>query len=63
LDTRRFIQNKEQIVDRLPYSPSGREENWIPTGGKRPLPSFRFYGRTDALFGRSFKMLDFQVVQ
>jgi hypothetical protein len=26
-----------------PKSPEGRESNWIPTAGKRPLPAMRFY--------------------
>ena len=36
--------------------------NWLPTVGKRPLPTFRFYGGTDALFNKTFKMPDFVAV-
>ncbi|UXJ55504.1 DUF1254 domain-containing protein [Pseudomonas citronellolis] len=43
-----------------PQAPRGLESNWIPTGGKRPLPALRFYGGTDALFDKQFKMPDFE---
>jgi hypothetical protein len=43
-----------------PTAPSGLESNWLPTSGKRPLPTFRFYGGTDALFQKTFKMPDFE---
>lgn len=42
-----------------PVAPAGLENNWIPTSGKRPLPAMRFYGGTDALNNRSFKLADF----
>ncbi|PWU31657.1 hypothetical protein DK254_04060 [Pseudomonas sp. RW407] len=45
-----------------PQAPKGLEANWIPTGGKRPLPALRFYGATDALFDKRFKMPDFERV-
>jgi hypothetical protein len=45
-----------------PEAPKGLEANWIPTGGKRPYPLIRFYGATDALHDRSFKMPDFELV-
>ncbi|WBL80739.1 DUF1254 domain-containing protein [Bradyrhizobium xenonodulans] len=45
-----------------PKAPKGLEANWIPTGGKRPYPLFRFYGATEALNSRSFKMPDFELV-
>ncbi|MDW9550043.1 hypothetical protein [Sinorhizobium meliloti] len=32
--------------------------NWIPTAGKRPLPAMRFYGGTDALNEKTFRMPD-----
>jgi len=41
--------------------PQGLEANWIPTAGKRPLPAMRFYGGTDALNDKTFKMPDFEV--
>jgi hypothetical protein len=45
-----------------PQPPEGLESNWLPTVGKRPLPTFRFYGGTDALFDKTFKMPDFELV-
>ncbi|MFK0278631.1 DUF1254 domain-containing protein [Ensifer sp. NPDC090286] len=46
-----------------PEAPAGLESNWIPTAGKRPLPAMRFYGGTDALNDKTFKMPDFEVVE
>ncbi len=46
-----------------PKAPEGQESNWIPTGGKRPLPAFRFYGPTQKLNDRTFKMPDFELVE
>jgi hypothetical protein len=43
-----------------PKAPDGLEANWIPTQGKRPLPAMRFYGPTDALNKKTFKMPDFE---
>lgn len=45
-----------------PTAPAGLESNWIPTSGKRPLPTFRFYGPTQALYNKSFRMPDFELV-
>jgi hypothetical protein len=45
-----------------PKPPSNLEANWIPTAGKRPLPTFRFYGGTEDLFDKTFKMPDFEEV-
>jgi len=45
-----------------PKPPAGLEANWIPTSGKRPMPTMRFYGPTDALNNKTFKMPDFEVV-
>jgi len=45
-----------------PNAPEGREANWIPTAGKRPLPGMRLYGPTEAFNDRSFKMADFERV-
>ena len=44
-----------------PKAPAGLESNWIPTSGKRPMPTMRFYGPTDALYDRTFKMPDFEL--
>ena len=45
-----------------PNAPEGLEPNWIPTSGKRSLPAFRFYGPTDALNNKTFKMPDFELL-
>jgi hypothetical protein len=45
-----------------PTAPDGLESNWIPIGGKRPLPVFRFYGPEEPLYDKSFKMPDFERV-
>ena len=45
-----------------PKAPSGLETNWIPAAGKRPLPTFRFYGATESLHKKVFKMPDFELV-
>ncbi|HEY6346502.1 MAG TPA: DUF1254 domain-containing protein [Bryobacteraceae bacterium] len=46
-----------------PKAPEGLEANWIPTRGKRPYPLFRFYGATQALNDRSFRMPDFELAK
>jgi hypothetical protein len=46
-----------------PKAPKGLENNWIPTAGKRPCPFVRFYGGTDALFDKTFKMPDVELVK
>jgi len=46
-----------------PKAPEGLESNWIPTRGKRPLPAMRFYGGTDALNNKTFKLPDFEEVK
>jgi hypothetical protein len=45
-----------------PKSPLGLESNWIPTSGKRPMPTMRFYGPTDAYYKKTFKLADFEQV-
>jgi hypothetical protein len=45
-----------------PKAPEGQQANWIPTAGKRPLPAIRFYGPTEALNTKEFKMPDFELV-
>jgi hypothetical protein len=45
-----------------PNAPAGMESNWIDTTGKRPMPTFRFYGPEDALNQKTFKMPDFEPV-
>lgn len=46
-----------------PEAPEGLESNWIPTAGKRPMPTFRFYGPTEELNNRTFKMPDFELIK
>jgi hypothetical protein len=45
-----------------PKAPDGWESNLVPTAGVRPLPAMRFYGPTDALNTKAFKMADFELV-
>lgn len=45
-----------------PKPPDGLDSNWIPTAGKRPLPAIRFYGGTQALNDKSFKLPDFETI-
>jgi hypothetical protein len=46
-----------------PNPPKGLDSNWLTTMGTKPLPTFRYYGPTDALYKRAFKMPDFTVVE
>ena len=41
-----------------PIVPKNLTSNWLTTMGKTPLPTFRFYGPTEALYKRTFKMPD-----
>ncbi|MFT3731742.1 MAG: DUF1214 domain-containing protein [Hyphomicrobium sp.] len=43
-----------------PEAPAGFESNWIPARGRRPFPMLRFYGATDPLYNKTFKMPDFE---
>ena len=43
-----------------PKAIPGYESNWLPTGNKRPMPTFCFYGGTSELFDRTFKLQDFE---
>ena len=45
-----------------PKAPDGLASNWIPTSGKRPMPTMRFYGPTEAYHTKTFKMPDFELV-
>jgi hypothetical protein len=44
-----------------PQAPKGLESNWIPTQGKRPAPVMRFYGGTDELWNKTFKLPDVEL--
>lgn len=46
-----------------PEPPAGRQSNWIPTEGKRPLPTMRFYGGTEEFWNRSWEMPDVELVE
>ena len=46
-----------------PKAPDGLNSNWIDTKGKRPLPAIRFYGPTEAMNNKTFKLEDFEIVQ
>ncbi|WP_448142821.1 DUF1254 domain-containing protein [Stenotrophomonas bentonitica] len=61
-DVEKMIRNPDGGVTLYvgPKAPAGLESNWIPTSGKRPLPAMRFYGPTEALNNRSFKLPDFE---
>jgi hypothetical protein len=65
LDLPKMKQNADGSVTLYvgPTVPAGLETNWIPTRGKRPLPMLRFYGATDALYDKTFKMPDFEEVE
>lgn len=45
-----------------PESPEGLENNWIPTAGKRPAPTVRFYGGTEEFWNKSWEMPDVELV-
>ncbi len=46
-----------------PKAPAGLESNWIPTQGKAPSPVMRFYGPTDALWNKTFKLPNVESVK
>ncbi|MGI9897457.1 DUF1254 domain-containing protein [Vibrio natriegens] len=46
-----------------PNKPAGLESNWINTMGKRPLPAIRFYGPTEAMNNKTFKLGDFELIE
>lgn len=43
-----------------PTAPEGLDENWIPTRGKRPMPTVRLYGPTATFYDGGFKLADFE---
>jgi len=45
-----------------PEPPEGMESNWIPTVGKRPAPTMRFYGGTEEFWNKSWEMPDVELV-
>ncbi|MED5811057.1 DUF1214 domain-containing protein [Mycolicibacterium sp. 050232] len=58
----RMVKNPDGSVTLYtgPTPPPGLESNWIPTGGKRPMPTLRFYGPTSSFYDGDFKMPDFE---
>ena len=45
-----------------PQAVNGLESNWIPTQGKRALPCLSIYGPEEALWDKTFKMPDAELV-
>jgi hypothetical protein len=48
----------EELARRTARKP---QRDWSPTAGKRPMPTFRFYGPTEALNKKTFKMPEFKL--
>jgi len=46
-----------------PKAPKGQESNWIPTSGKRPLPTVRIYGGTEEFWNKSWEMPDVELIK
>ena len=46
-----------------PKAPKGLETNWIPTSGKRPIPTVRIYGGTEEFWNKSWEMPDIELVK
>jgi hypothetical protein len=46
-----------------PKAPKGQKSNWIPTGGKKPLPVLRVYGGTEKFWNKSWTMPDVKLVK
>lgn len=47
-----------------PNAPNGKESNWIPTDAKRPFEVlFRFYGPEEALFEKTWKLPDMEMMK
>ena len=46
-----------------PKAPKGLESNWIPTSGKRPLPTVRIYGGTEEFWDKSWEMPDVELIK
>jgi len=63
-DSEKLEKNEDGSVTLYigPEAPKGLEANWIPTKGKRPLPAMRFYGPTEAMNNKTFKLPDFELV-
>jgi hypothetical protein len=64
-DTERMKKNADGSVDIYfgPRPPAGLESNWIPTQGKRPVPTVRFYGGDERFWSRRFKLADVELVE
>jgi hypothetical protein len=63
LDTLKKNPDRSVTLYVGPKAPDGLESNWIPTSGKRPLPAVRFYGPTEAMNSKTFKLPDFEEVK
>lgn len=44
-----------------PRAPEGVEATWIPTNGKRSMPTMRLYGPTAEFMTKTFKLPDFEL--
>ena len=69
-DLKKMAKNKDGSVTLyvgpdVPKDAKGKslESNWIPTVGKRPIPTFRFYSPTEDVYNGKFKMPDFEVAK
>lgn len=69
-DLDKMVKNKNGTVDLYvgPVEPKDKKgkslaSNWIPTEGKRPIPTFRFYGPKEEVYNGKFKMPDFEKVK
>jgi hypothetical protein len=46
-----------------PKAPTGFEQNWLPTMGKKPYLWFRFYAPGEAFWNKTFKLPDVELVK
>jgi hypothetical protein len=63
LDTLKKNEDGSVTIYVGPKAPKGLEANWISTKGKRPLPAMRFYGPTEAMNNKTFKLPDFVLLE
>ena len=64
-DSETMQKNKDGSITLYfgPKAPKGLESNWIPTSGKKPFPTMRFYGGTKEFWDKSWKMPDVELVK
>ncbi|MDA0814069.1 MAG: DUF1214 domain-containing protein [Verrucomicrobia bacterium] len=63
-DKSQLKMNRDGSVDLYvgPKAPEALESNWLPTQGKRPYPTMRFYGAKPTLWDKSFVMPDVELM-